>query len=140
MKLVRKFSKKATDEFVTCYDSLFDDSLVAMAKCLAASAKERITTEINDYYPNAEIIAREGKFLADAVNLMDVIGDYVKASGPFGDDELFEECKKHLKEASQFIREDAGDEAHFRTMLIDMFSECEYRKDCITDIVELIYG
>lgn len=135
---MRNFNKKPTDEFVTCYDTMFDDSLIAMAKCLAASAKERIINEVNDYYPNAEIIAKEGKYLADVISLMDLMSDYIKANGPYGSDSDFEYFEKQLKEHSKFIIEDAGGDMGLRLMLHNMFSECKLRSRWIEDIIELL--
>ena len=73
---MRKYINKPTDAYVSDLTSFINDSMVAMTKCMMDVAKDRITKEINSDYPDAETIAKEGKFLEDASNYIDAVRDF----------------------------------------------------------------
>lgn len=139
MKKKQYYINKPTDEFVTSFDSYISDSMSCVVRCMIEASKAAITKEINDHYPDADVISNEGKFLANASNLLDVICDFDKACSVYGTDEDYKYFKKKLKEDSQFIKDIVGNRASFKAILEDMFSECQDRKELINEIIRLLY-
>ena len=135
---MRKYINKPTDQYVTGFESMVLDSVMAMTNCMAEVARDRITSEINDRYPDAETIATEGKFLENVSNFRDLLCDLNNADLNC-DENLYKMFKKQLKNDAEFIRQDVGDRATLRDLLTDMFSECVDRKCCIEKIIKLIF-
>lgn len=136
---MKKYINKPTDSFVSGLDSVNTDSMVAMTKCMMDVAKDRILREINDNYPDAETIAKEGKFLEDASNYIDAICDFDKHKS-FRNYKEYENLKKGITEKSGFMRQEFGDRDTMKSVLVDMFSECKLRKLCINGMVSLVFG
>ena len=136
---MKKYINKPTDSFVSGLDSVNTDSMVAMTKCMMDVAKDRILREINDNSPDAETIAKEGKFLEDASNYIDAICDFDKHKS-FRNYKEYENLKKGITEKSGFMRQEFGDRDTMKSVLEDMFSECKLRKLCINGMVSLVFG
>lgn len=139
IKKMRKYINKPTDAYVSDLTSFIDDSMVAMTKCMVNVAKDRITKEINSDYPDAETIAKEGKFLEDASNYIDAVRDFdnIKRVRSL---KKYENLKKQLTEKSGLMRQEFGDRETMKAVIEDMFSDCKLRKDCIACMVTLVFG
>lgn len=136
---MKKYINKPTDAYVSGLESFISDSMVAMTKCMMDVAKDRITKEINDNYPDAETIAKEGKFLEDASQYIDAICDFDKPKF-FSNYKQYENLKKQLTEKSGLMRQEFGDRETMKAVIEDMFSECKLRKNCIACMVTLVFG
>ena len=137
--MIRSYINKPTDAPASSLESFVLDSVICMTKCMMDVAKNRITNEMNDEYPSADVIWDEARFLEKGSKFMDIVCEYDDMCEHAGICEIVS-LERKVKKAAEFIRYDTGGREALEAVLNDMFSECVDRKETIPKIIKLIFN